>query len=241
MNTNASVSLAAEASRIRDEYESRRLRIDSDRYHLKQPASFFCYTQTARAVLRALAEANMFPLEAKTVADIGCGPGDWLLDFLRWGAHAENLCGIDLDTKRIETARQRLPASSLSSGDATNLPWRSGSIDIVLQFTMFTSILDPLMKKAVAGEMARVVKPEGLILWYDFCFNNLANSAVQGIPPREVRELFPGFNAQIRRMTLAPPLARALVPLSWTGAVMLESIPLLRTHCLAVIRKSLEA
>ena len=41
------------------------------------------------------------------------------------------------------------------------------------------------MKQKVAAEMLRVVKPQGLILWYDFRYNNPRNSNVRGIGAAE--------------------------------------------------------
>ena len=92
------------------------------------------------------------------------------------------------------------------------------------------------MKQKVAAEMLRVVKPQGLILWYDFRYNNPRNSNVRGIGAAEIRGLFPGRQVELRKVTLAPPLARTLVPISWMAALALEKIPLLRTHYLGVVR-----
>jgi len=66
-------------------------------------------------------------------------------------------------------------------GDASRLPFKDGSFDIVMQFTVFTSILDREVKKAVATEMLRVLKADGIILWYDYHMNNPKNPDVKGI------------------------------------------------------------
>jgi hypothetical protein len=100
-----------------------------------------------------------------------------------------------------------------------------------------TSILDDGMKKAVAIEMLRVLKPAGIILWYDFLFNNPKNPQVRGIGAREIRALFPDCLVTLRRITLAPPIARRLVPVTWIGALLLEKITFLNTHYLGIIRK----
>jgi len=237
MNTTqeASRRYAAEAERIRIEYENRRA--TEDRYHFRHPVNFFFYSQVERAVLNVLNEEGMFPLEAKTIVDVGCGRGEWLLEFIRLGARGLNLSGIDLDERRIAVARERIPAGRLICGDATSLPWPDESIDMVTQFTMFTSILDGTVRAAVAAEMVRIVRPGGIILWYDFCYDNPSNPGVQGIRPAEIRTLFAGLAVRTRRTTLAPPLARAVVPVSWIAGILLDGIPLLRTHCLAVICK----
>ena len=53
--------------------------------------------------------------------------------------------------------------------------------------------------------MLRVVKPQGLILWYDFRYNNPRNPNVQGIGATEIRGLSPGRQVELRKVTLAPP------------------------------------
>jgi len=86
--------------------------------------------------------------------------------------------------------------------------------------------------------MRRVLEPGGVILWYDFRYDNPRNPHVRGIGAREIRSLFPGCTVRLRRVTLAPPIARRLVPFSWTVAYLVEKLPLLRTHYLGVIYKS---
>src|SRR5205814_10331318 len=114
------------------------------------------------------------------------------------------------------------------------LPLRSASFDLVAQFTVFTSILEPALKRQVALEMTRVTKPDGLILWYDFAFDNPKNRDVRGIAKREIRKLFPGCSVKLQRVTLAPPLTRRLASRSWLVCSILEAIPLLRTHLLGM-------
>jgi ubiquinone/menaquinone biosynthesis C-methylase UbiE len=109
--------------------------------------------------------------------------------------------------------------------------------DIVLQSTVFTSILQDEMKRAVASEMARVLKSEGIILWYDFFYDNPKNPNVKGVKSEEIHRLFPNFHIKLERITLAPPLGRRIVPISWTGAMILEKFKVLNTHYLGVFTR----
>jgi hypothetical protein len=84
--------------------------------------------------------------------------------------------------------------------------------------------------------MVRVLRPGGLIIWYDFWFNP-TNRQTQGIRPAEIRRLFPHCTHTFYRLTLAPPLARRLVPLSWTLALLLEKLRLFNSHYLVAIEK----
>jgi len=62
-----------------------------------------------------------------------------------------------------------------------------------------------------------------------------------GIRPAEIRELFPGCQIQFRKITLAPPIARKLAPVSWGLCYLLESLKIFNTHYLAAIRPLLPA
>lgn len=232
-----SISEASEIARIRAEFERRDREIPHDFYAWNRPVNQFFRSGTARASIRALVEHGMFPLGNRALLDIGCGAGSRLIEFLQWGARPVNLAGIDLVEGRVQAARGALPRADIRLGDARELPWPDESFDVGSQFTVFTSILSPAVKRQVASEMLRVLKPDGLLLWYDFRYNNPRNSAVRGIEAAEIKDLFPACPVRLRKVTLAPPIARALVPVSWTAALALEKIAFLRTHYLGVIRK----
>jgi ubiquinone/menaquinone biosynthesis C-methylase UbiE len=229
----------AEIRRIRAEY-SRRRSDPSKCYSWANPSNRFLHSQIYRSTIAALVRRKSFPLDGLRVADIGCGSGNWLLEFCQWGAEPCNLFGIDLDVFRVQDSRRRLPDADIVCGDAEHLSWSDSSMDIVCQFTMMTSILDPEVKRRVASEMVRVLKPKGLILWYDFRVDNPKNPSVRGIGAREIRELFPHCSICLRSLTLAPPIARVVVPLSWIAGLMLEKLPFLRTHYIGMICKDSE-
>jgi len=226
---------AAEILRIRAEYERRDREIPSHFYSWEHLPNYFLHSQLVRECIVELSREHMFPLENRAVADIGCGAGRWLLEFAQW--EGRNLHGIDLDESRVRRAMEMLPSADLHSGDARRLPWANNSFDLVSQFTLFTSILNDAVKKQIAAEMLRVLKPGGVILWYDFRVNNPRNRGVRGIAPAEIRSLFPDCAVRLRRVTLAPPLARITVPVSWIAASAFEKLPFLRTHHLGIIRK----
>lgn len=95
------------------------------------------------------------------------------------------------------------------------------------------------MKQQIASEMLLVVKSDGLIVWYDYHVNNPWNPDVRGVKKKEIRRLFPDCRIELRRITLAPPLARWLAPRSWLLAQLLERIPILCTHYIGIIQKGM--
>ena len=227
----------AEVARIVTEYERRSRDLPPDYYCLTRSVNLYFQTHAARALASALDQAGLLPLRTKQIADIGCGQGNWLLEFLQWEAEPSNLHGIDLSQPRIETARRRIPAADLQFGEASRLPWPDESFDIVSQFTVFSSVLDEDMRVSMASEMRRVVRANGVIVWYDFRVDNPRNRHVKGIGRHELRRLFPQCRIAFRSLTLAPPIARLVVPRSWLAGSFLETLPFLRTHLLAIIRK----
>jgi ubiquinone/menaquinone biosynthesis C-methylase UbiE len=130
-----------------------------------------------------------------------------------------------------------LPAADLRVGDASHLPWPASTFRLVVASTVFTSILDGSVRRVVASEATRVLTSDGALLWYDFAVNNPRNAHARGVRRRELRELFPTLRGRIESVTLAPPLARFVARRSWTLATVLEAIPLLRTHLVAVLAK----
>ena len=141
--------------------------------------------------------------------------------------------------ERIAVARKRLPAAlTLHSGDAAALQLPDESFDVVFQSTVFTSILDPSFKRALAAKMWSLVKPGGGVLWYDFMFDNPRNRDVRGIPRAEIDKLFPVRASWARRITLAPPIARAVTRIHPSLYTFVNLVPWLRTHCLCWIPKS---
>jgi ubiquinone/menaquinone biosynthesis C-methylase UbiE len=153
------------------------------------------------------------------------------------GAQPRNLYGIDLLSDRIEEARESHPDLNFQCANAEKLDFHDASFDLVLLFTVLSSILDPGMAMNVAREVARVLKPGGGVLWYDFRYNNPRNPNVRGVTIRRIKNLFPEFTMHLRTLTLLPPVARRLGRLTKLLYPVLASIPLLRTHYLGLLMK----
>src|SRR5690242_10075986 len=220
-------STAAEEERIRLAYARRG---PDPRYSWFSRGNLWMVQRRERDVLDALRRNGVSDLSEKIVLDIGCGHGQWLADLIKWGARPENLSGVDLLPERIEAARARLPETvRLEVGSATSVPSADASHDMVVLSTVFSSILDTGARRAVAAEVLRVLRRDGLVLWYDFFVDNPANKDVRGVSKGELRVLFPGCQIDLRRTTLAPPITRRVAPRSWFACSLLDAFPLLRT------------
>lgn len=226
-----------EVRRILEEYARRSREIPSDFYGLHRPANLFLRHGQERALRDALDRAKMLPLDTRRILDVGCGTGGWFGIFENFGAQRANIAGVELDKSRAEICARRFPETDTRHADASRLPWADESFDIVFQSTVFTSILDDGLKKAVASEMLRVLSPYGAVIWYDFSYNNPQNPSVRGIGQAEIRRLFVGCETWLSKVTLAPPIARRLVQVSWATAFLLEGLKLFNTHYIGIIRK----
>lgn len=206
------------------------------KYSMFNPAALFAYQQRQVWILKILGQYGFFPLRDHRILEVGCGSGGVLTEFLRYGATPSQLFGIDIIRSSIEAAHDHLPHLPLIYGDGQTLPFPSGHFQLVMQYTALSSILDDEIKTNMAREMLRVLDPDkGVILSYDFWIN-WVNRQTRGVPPDELRRLFPNCTFQFHRITLAPPIARRLVKISRLLCCFLEKLTFLNTHYLVVIR-----
>lgn len=225
-----------ESERIKRVYAQRARDGADAQYTLFSEASLYLIQSREWEVLKILKREGFFPLRDKRALDVGCGDGGGLERLLAYGASPHNLYGVDLLPERVWAAKNTNPRLGVVLGNAERLPFADRSFDLVTQFTVFSSILDIRMRQAVAAEMLRVLKPCGMILWYDLLISNPRNPNVRGLARREIEALFAGCRCAFYRTTLAPPLARALIRYSRVACHLLEKVPALRTHYLATIR-----
>jgi ubiquinone/menaquinone biosynthesis C-methylase UbiE len=230
-------AIAAEQARILAEYRRRERDVEADLYAPWQAATSFMRAGRGRLAARMLKQAGVFPGPGDSCLEIGYGSLGWLGELVAWGVREGDLHGIELDETRARRASEILPGADLRVGDATRMPWAAGTFRLIIASTVFSSILDASVRQAVAAEVARVLAPGGALLWYDMAVNNPRNPNVRGIGRRELAMLFPTLPGKIHSVTLAPPLARWAAPKSWILSELLEAIPFLRTHVLAVLVK----
>lgn len=226
-----------ETERIRAAYAKRGER---PVYSVLEPAQRLALQERENKLLEMFALHGFDSRLCKAkILEVGCGSGIWLRKFVRWGASPQNMIGIDLISDRITEARSVCPpAITLRCQNATDLANLAGDFDLILQSTVFTSILDQQMKRQIATEMLRKLRADGIIVWYDFHVNNPANPDVRGIARSEIRQLFPDCQIHLEKLTLAPPLGRPIARVSHGLYRAVSAIKPLCTHYLGIIRKA---
>jgi SAM-dependent methyltransferase len=228
----------SEPEALRQRYARRSDAALDRRYRMLDPAVWQSVQERQRALLRLLARVGIDDPAPLRLLEVGCGSGGNLLELLRIGFVPANLCGIELLPERFAQARAVLPAAlPLIEGDALAAAVPPASFDIVFVSTVFSSLLDEAFQHRLADAMWRWTKPGGAVLWYDFTFDNPRNPDVRGVPLARVRALFPHGRVQARRVTLAPPLARAVCRVHPSLYTLLNALPLLRAHLLAWVAK----
>jgi SAM-dependent methyltransferase len=226
---------AHEARAVAERYARRAA---PDRYSLLQPDVWQTVHERQRTMLQLFARLGWHDLSRRSVVEVGCGAGGNLLELLRFGFRPEHLAGVELLPERFALARKLLPAAvTLWQGDAAVVDLNGARPDVVLQSTVFSSLLDNDFQRRLAERMWSWVAPGGGVLWYDFTVDNPRNRDVRGVPLKRVRALFPRGSVWHRRITLAPPLARALCRVHPALYPLFNALPPLRTHLLAWIEK----
>lgn len=222
---------------VAERYARRRV---GDRYSLLRPEVWQSVQERQRAMLWLFERAGLANLSTLRLLEVGCGSGGNLLELLRLGFMPEHLTAIELLPERCEQARHVLPAAlNVIEGDALQADVAAASQDVVFVSTVFSSLLDDAFQQRLADAMWRWLRPGGAVLWYDFTYDNPRNPDVRGVPLSRVRALFPKARVTARRVTLAPPIARAVCRLHPALYTLFNALPPLRTHLLCWIVKPL--
>lgn len=165
------------------------------------------------SVIQALSGTDVQP-ESASVADIGCGNGGGLPNFLKLGFRPSGFVGIDIQADRLAIARELYPHVQFVHGDASRMEFPSARFDLVTECTLFATLGDEVLRRKIASEMLRICKPGGWLLLIDWRTPAFLKENYRPLSLRDVRELFHvGDSTElvgIKRGALVPPLGRFL-------------------------------
>lgn len=170
------------------------------------------------------------------ILDAGCGSGYWLARLSETGVAPARLHGIELLESRAAHAQSALPGADVRTGDITALPHDNDSFDLVLLFTVLSSLPHGAATQAALREVRRVLAPGGVALCYEPRVATPANRATRQVRPAELTGAI-GPPRTLRTLTLAPPLARQLGRHAETLYPRLSRIGPLRTHWLGAFQR----
>jgi len=223
----------SETERIKKYYDERKRDASVERSNSFD--LFIHHTKNEReAVYKQVILSKFEHPENIKIMEIGAGAGANIPFFSKIGIDNKNIFANELIDERAAILKKTFPDIPVFVGDACTLNFEN-NFDIVFQSTVFTSILDADFKKRLAHKMWEMTKSNGIVLWYDFKYNNPQNKSVRGIDKNEIIRLFPlTSKIDFHNVTLAPPIGRR-----FQGIYKLLNtlFPFLRTHVVAVIYK----
>jgi SAM-dependent methyltransferase len=234
---NASHDNLAEQERIRKVYAQRRDASLSAQYAWHRPEVLQQNAVRSRVLAPLLVDALGADLSSARILDVGCGTGAFVRQLISWGADPAKLIGTEFQQERLDYARRHT---------AEGVEWHlggldfaaAGSIDLVSAETVFSSILDATLRRDLAAEMWRIVKPGGWCMVYDFRYNNPSNPNVSKVTQAELRRYWPAGETRYRTLVLAPPIARRLTRVSRLASELLTAmLPVLHSHFVFMARK----
>ena len=172
-------------------------------------------------------------IENLKLLEVGAGVGVNLNFFHSIGFQFSNIFANELLEDRFEKLKNSYPDITCIPGDATKMKL-DHKFDIVFQSTVFSSILSNELRTRLAAKMFDLTNDKGIVLWYDFVYNNPKNKNVRKVEIDEIKRLFPNAKKfEFYKVTLAPPIGRRVG--GWYA--FFNKFSFLRTHIIAVIHK----
>jgi SAM-dependent methyltransferase len=223
----------AESARVREVFRGRK-ELNSGPFDL---FALCAHQERQQALVQFFRRIGLASLRNLRILDVGCGSGGNLRRLADFGAEPSKCFGVDLFRDSLVGGRALNPNISFIEGTGATLPFADCEFDLVFQFTMLTSVLDPELRRAIVSEIFRALRPGGYFIWYDCAFSNPQNPNVRGAGCREIQQLLSQFRLEFQKITLAPPVGRRAVKLSPALYRALATIPLLRSHYFCFAQK----
>ncbi len=125
----------------------------------------------------------------RVVLDAGCGNGDYSASFVKGGAR--RVVGMDVSAGSLHTARAKVPVAPLYQASLSELPFPTGSFDVIWSWGVLHYVPD---SQAALREIGRVLTPGGVAVIHTLGANvwsgvELSLQRVFSRSPRPVQSL----------------------------------------------------
>ena len=186
--------------------------------------------------LRKIAEKENILSENKEILDFGCGEGFVMDLFNKWGASPHFLTGVDISDKRISNAKLIFPKFNFFLID-NSLPFEDEKFSAIIVSTVFSSIRNNQERAFWASELTRVLKSNGVIIFYDMKINNPFNAKTKKVLLSDLKDLFNGYEINHWTLTVWPHFARLISKFSIKSYSVMTKFKFLHTHFIASLVK----
>ena len=224
-----------ELDRLKNVYKDRES--INTRYNPVLPENYYIVSSREKIFIKSLLNNFGTDFSDLKVLDLGFGAGNDIFTLIKAGFKTENISGVEVIEERFNRLKNILPETSLKLNTGFNIPFPDNSFDLIVQSTVFSSILNQNSRKELADEMIRVLKPGGKIFFYDLKYPNPWNKNVLKIDHKELDILFSSHHRESISVTLNPVIVRKIAKHSIILCEILEQIPVFCSHYYTVITK----
>jgi SAM-dependent methyltransferase len=174
------------------------------------------FVQVKAAELVASCRRQLGAVHDRSILDVGCGVG---LTSKHLAPHFGRLAGIDVAPGVVDAAKQRCPGGEFQLYDGRQIPYEPATFDVVFTVCVLHHVPPPQWR-ALVGEMARVLKPGGLLYVFEHNpYNPLTRRAVNNCPFDADAVLLTRKRAAalVRGAGLEPAEERYILFFPWNG------------------------
>jgi len=143
-------------------------RDEVEAYYDKIAGVYDLLAERSERPMRELGLELLAPSPGERMLEVGCGTGHSVVKLAEAVGPGGRVCGIDLSGQMVARARELVEREGVSDriellrGDATELPYETGSMDgVFMSFTL--ELFDTPEIPAVLAECLRVLRPGGRI------------------------------------------------------------------------------
>ena len=167
--------MKSEINRINSVYKQRSSQKTNALYKWHLDSSQYASSIKNRMISSLVFEMFGDNLSNLSVLDVGCGNGSFLRRLIEYGVIPCNLMGTEYIEDRVLSARSLTHAEvKFHLGPLVELI-KDRKYDLVCAHTVFSSILSSVERQELAKQMWDRVRPGGVIMIFDFRYNNPKN------------------------------------------------------------------
>ena len=130
-----------EINRIKDVYKDRSINPKID-YNPVLPQNTYFVISREKMLAKLLNKYFNSDLSNTQLLDVGFGSGNDILNLIRFGIDIKNVHGVEILPERYNRVKEILVNADLKLIEGFTLPYEDNSIDLLMQSTVFSSILD---------------------------------------------------------------------------------------------------